>query len=371
MALSNSCAPGGGKKILVAMSGGVDSSVALYLLQQQGYRCMGVTMRLYDNELLGESRSSTCCSLADVEDARQVATALGVPYYVFDFTADFEAAVIRRFAAAYAAGGTPNPCIDCNRYLIFDRLYRRARLLGCDGIATGHYARILRDADGGYHLHTALDPAKDQSYVLYDLSQEQLAHTLFPLGELTKAQVRKIAAEQGFYNAAKQDSQDICFVPDGDYAAFLTRYAGSAGAPGPIRDTGGRLLGRHAGLCRYTLGQRKGIGVAASAPLYVVAKDVSANTLIVGPEAALYTRAFAVQNLLWLAGAPPAAPQTLEICCRYHARRVPVTLTPGPGDTGTGLAETPLRAVTPGQSAVFYRGTEVVAGGVFAGAAGL
>ena len=248
------------KKVLIAMSGGVDSSVAASLMQQQGWDCIGATMTLYRNEDIGRSSSRTCCSLDDVEDARSVAFRLRIPYYVFNFSDEFRCQVMDRFADAYGQGQTPNPCIDCNRYLKFRHLYDRAALMGCDAIATGHYVRIERGENGRYLLKKALDSSKDQSYVLYMLTQEQLAHTQFPLGALRKAETRQLADSLGFFNARKPDSQDICFVPDGDYAAFIRRHTGKADAPGDFVDESGRILGRHKGIAHYTIGQRKGLG---------------------------------------------------------------------------------------------------------------
>ena len=228
------------------MSGGVDSSVAALLMKEKGYTCMGATMKLYQNEDVGLRREHTCCSLDDVEDARSVAYALDMPYYVFNFMDTFDEQVIQRFVCAYECGRTPNPCIDCNRYLKFERLYHRARELECDYIATGHYARIEHnEKTGRWELKKALDESKDQSYVLYAMTQEQLAHTLFPLGALHKPEVRQIAEEQQFLNARKHDSQDICFVPDGDYAAFLRRYSGKDYPSGEFLDTKGNVLGEH------------------------------------------------------------------------------------------------------------------------------
>ena len=261
-------------KVLIAMSGGVDSSVAAFLMKEQGCECIGATMKLFHNEDIGVSRTKTCCSLEDVEDARLVALHLGIPYYVFNFSDDFKGQVIDRFISSYERGATPNPCIDCNRYLKFERLYERARILGCDAIVTGHYARIEQE-NGRWLLKKSLNESKDQSYVLYSLTQDQLAHTRLPLGAMHKSETRRIAEEQGFYNADKPDSQDICFVPDGDYAGFIARYTGRDCPAGDFVDESGRVLGRHKGIVHYTVGQRKGLGIAADAPLYVKRIDAA------------------------------------------------------------------------------------------------
>ena len=298
------------EKVLVAMSGGVDSSVAAYLLQQQGYACIGVTMRLYENETAGIPRGHTCCSLDDVEDARAVAYDLGMPYYVLNFTEEFDEKVIRKFVQVYQNGGTPNPCIDCNRYLKFDHLLNRARELGCDYIATGHYVQRWQDENGRWGLRKNDDPGKDQSYVLYSLTQDQLAHTLFPLGGMHKDAVRAIAEEQGLCNARKHDSQDICFVPDGDYAAFLERYTGQPMQPGNFVDEQGHVIGRHKGAARYTIGQRKGLGISAETRLFVSGKNMAENTVTVGLESALFRSSLLADEWNWIA-APPAVGQPL------------------------------------------------------------
>lgn len=349
------------KRVLVAMSGGVDSSVAAYLLQQQGYECIGVTMKLYANEMVGLSKGHTCCSLDDVEDARNVAIRLGIPYYVFNFAADFEEKVIQKFARSYEQGLTPNPCIDCNRYLKFERLYRRARELGCDYIATGHYARI-REANGRYELLTALDGSKDQSYMLCTMTQEQLAHTLFPLGELTKTQVRQIAGEQGLRNARKHDSQDICFVPDGDYMAFLERYTGQPAQRGNLLDLDGNVVGSHRGAAAYTIGQRRGLGLAMGEPVYVTGKSMEQNTVTVGPNAALFSRSLRAGDWNWIAE-PPAESFRAEAKIRYRQQSQPVLVRPT--ETGAELTfDAPQRAISPGQAVVVYDGERVLGGGV-------
>lgn len=255
-------------KALIAMSGGVDSSVAALLTKEQGYDCIGCTMKLYQNEDAGISQGHTCCSLDDVADARSVAYSLGMPYYVFNFSRDFRKKIIDSFVCSYAHGRTPNPCIDCNRYMKFDKLFQRAEILDCDKIVTGHYARI-EQRDGQYVLKKALDSSKDQSYVLYTMTQEQLSKTLFPLGHLQKSDVRKAAQTQGFHNAAKPDSQDICFVPNGDYAHVIELHATHPVCPGNFIDKSGNVLGQHRGIIHYTIGQRKGLGLSFREPHYV------------------------------------------------------------------------------------------------------
>lgn len=351
------------EKVLVAMSGGVDSSVAAYLLQQQGYACIGVTMRLYENETAGIPRGHTCCSLDDVEDARAVAYDLGMPYYVLNFTEEFDEKVIRKFVQVYQNGGTPNPCIDCNRYLKFDHLLNRARELGCDYIATGHYVQRWQDENGRWGLRKNDDPGKDQSYVLYSLTQDQLAHTLFPLGGMHKDAVRAIAEEQGLCNARKHDSQDICFVPDGDYVSFLRQYGGVEPVPGDFLDSEGRVLGRHRGMECYTIGQRKGLGVSANAPLYVLGKDPDRNAVILGEDNRLYTRELTAERVNWLSVPEPDRPLSVTAKTRYSQREAAATVEPLPGGCIRMVFTEPQRAVTPGQAVVFYDGDLVLGGG--------
>lgn len=351
------------KKALIAMSGGVDSSVAAKLTQQAGYDCIGCMMRLYDNDEAGVPRERGCCSLSDAEDARGVAYRLGIPFYVFNFCDAFRETVLQKFIDSYAAGRTPNPCIDCNRYMKFDKLLERAKLLGCDAIVTGHYARI--EFDGGkYLLKKALDPGKDQSYVLYNLTQEQLAHTRFPLGGMHKSEVRQLAEENGFLNAAKPDSQDLCFVPDGDYPAAIRRLTGRAAQPGDYLDTGGKVLGRHKGIEHYTIGQHKGLGLSTAVPLYVCGIDAKNNTVTLGRSEELFTTTAQVGEINWIAGQAPAAPVRCKAKVRYRQTEQPATVTPIGPDTATLVFDEPQRAITPGQAAVFYDGDIVLGGGM-------
>ena len=351
------------RKALIAMSGGVDSSVAAYRMIRDGYDCIGVTMRLYDNEMIG-NRSKTCCSLDDVEDARSVAFRLGIPYYVFNFKEDFEEKVISKFVSCYEHGATPNPCIDCNRYLKFESLLHRAQVLGCDYVATGHYAIIRQDpATGRYLLYKAAHVEKDQSYVLYSLTQQQLAHTRFPLGDLSKDQVRQIAREQGFFNASKRDSQDICFVPDGDYVAFMERYTGRHYPSGDFLDLQGNVVGRHAGAVGYTIGQRKGLGLAMGAPVYVCSKDMEKNTVTVGPDQALFSASLRANDWNWFPFPELTAPMRVMAKARYRQKEQPATIYPEDSGFARVVFDEPQRAITPGQAVVLYDGDLVVGGG--------
>ena len=351
------------EKVLIAMSGGVDSSVAAYLMKQQGCDCVGVTMRLFSNDDIGLSREKSCCSLDDVQDARSVAAKLAIPYYVFNFTGDFKSQVIDRFTSAYACGQTPNPCIDCNRYLKFERLYERAQLMGCDAVVTGHYARIGQEG-GRWVLKKALDASKDQSYVLYSLTQEQLAHTRLPLGEFEKTDTRRIAEELGFFNARKPDSQDICFVPDGDYAAFIERTTGKTYPEGNFVDEQGNVLGRHRGIIHYTIGQRRGLGIAAETPLYVKRIDPERNEVVLCRDEALYSRALTAKELNWMAFDTPPDSFRASAKIRYRHAEQPCTVKVLPGGRVAVEFDEPQRAATPGQAVVFYHGDTVLGGGV-------
>ena len=350
------------EKALIAMSGGVDSSVAAWLMKDAGFECMGATMRLYNNQKFNDQESS-CCSLDDVEDARSVAFRLGMPYYVFNFTEDFEKQVMDKFVACYECGLTPNPCIDCNRYLKFDLLLRRAITLGCDYIVTGHYAQIRQEENGRFSMYKAADAAKDQTYFLYSLTQEQLAHTQFPLGGLTKAQVRQIAEAQGFINARKHDSQDICFVPDGDYFAFLERYTQNSYAPGDFLDEKGQVVGKHHGAVGYTLGQRKGLGVALGTPVYVCGKDMAANTVTVGPNESLFHKSLRANDWNWMPFAELTA--SLRVWAKTRSRMMEQPATVYPEENGFARVEfdEAQRAITPGQAVVLYDGDQVIGGG--------
>ena len=350
-------------KILIAMSGGVDSSVAAKLLCDAGNECIGCTMKLFDNCDAGLSRSRTCCSLDDIEDARSVAFSLGMRYYVFNFKDDFREKVIKKFASAYLAGQTPNPCIDCNRYMKFDKLYERARLLGCDKIATGHYARIEFD-DEKYMLKKARDESKDQSYVLYMLTQEQLAHTLFPLGELIKSETRAIAEASKLTNAQKPDSQDICFVPDGDYAAAIERLTGKTSAPGNFIDTDGNVLGTHRGITHYTIGQHRGLGLALPERRYVCKIDAGSGTVTLGSGTELYSREVLVRDFNWISGEAPSGPIRCSAKIRYRQPEQAANVEPLSENEALIRFDTPQRAVTPGQSAVLYDDDTVLGGGI-------
>lgn len=344
------------------MSGGVDSSLAAKLIQDKGFDCIGCTMKLYRNEDVGVERSRTCCSLDDVEDARSVAYKLGMPFYVFNFTDAFRDTVIRKFIESYEKGLTPNPCIDCNRYMKFDKLYERAIILGCDYIVTGHYARI-EEKDGKFVLKKALDETKDQSYVLYTMTQEQLSHTMFPLGNMRKSEVRQCAEQSGFVNAKKPDSQDICFVPNGDYASVIELQTGKPSACGNFVDKQGSILGRHKGIIHYTVGQRKGLGISGPEPLYVCDICPKSGNVVLGSNDDLFSRQAYAIDFNWISGLVPQGELRCSIKIRYRQAEQPATVIPAGEDSVHIIFDEPQRAITPGQAAVLYDGDTVLGGG--------
>ncbi len=351
------------KKVLVAMSGGVDSSVTAKLLLDAGYEVTGATMHLYTNEDIGVPKSKTCCSLNDVEDARFVAAKLGIDFHVFNYDAEFGRCVIDNFIDTYLEGGTPNPCIECNKHLKFGCFLDRARALGFDLVATGHYALIERDENTGrYLLKRSPDRRKDQSYVLYGMTQEQLMHTVFPVGAMHKDDIRAIAEDSDLINARKPDSQDICFIPDGDYARFITERRGEQ-PHGEIVLTDGRVIGEHKGLIHYTIGQRKGIGVSWSEPLFVVGKDIAANRLILGSLAETARSSLTARDVNLISVEKLEAPLRCTAQTRYHQLDAPSTISPLDGGRVLVEFDEPHKAICRGQSVVFYDGDTVVGGG--------
>ena len=343
------------KRVLVAMSGGVDSTAAALLLRREGYDCSGAMLKLFAGE------NGKCCSLDDAEDARAAAARLGMDFYVFDETRRFSSEVMDYFVSEYRALRTPNPCIECNRRLKFGALLDRALCLGYDAIATGHYARVSF-SDGRYHLLRGVDRRKDQSYVLFRLTQEQLAHLLLPVGAYDKASIRALAAQAGLVNADKPDSQDICFVPDGDYVNFLKSYGGLELREGDFVDGAGRVLGRHRGLEAYTTGQRKGLGVSAAGRLYVVSRDAETNTVRLGEERELYASALLASDLNWIEP-EPSAPLRVSAKTRYSQNEAAAAVTVNADGTARVDFDEPQRALTPGQAVVLYDGERVVGGG--------
>lgn len=348
-------------RAIIAMSGGVDSSVAAYIMKSRGYDIMGATLRLFSNEDAG-IREKSCCSLSDVEDAKSVARRLGIEHYTFNFSDDFKKHVINRFIDAYEKCRTPNPCIDCNRFIKFKRLLERAYELDCDYVVTGHYARIERMGDR-YILKKGLDHTKDQSYVLWAMTQEQLTHTILPLGAMEKSEVREIAEREGFINARKRDSQDICFVPDGDYGSFIERYTGKSYPNGEFVDLDGNVLGEHKGLIRYTRGQRKGLGLALPKPMYVCAIDAPTNRVILGDNSDLFSRELDAEDINLIAADRLEQPIRAEVRIRYSQTAQSATVTQTDEDRLHIEFDEPQRAITSGQAAVIYDSDTVIGGG--------
>ena len=360
-----------GDKVVVAMSGGVDSSVAAAMLVEQGYEVIGVTMQIWPAETgPAEAFSRTCCSLSAVEDARRVAAKLGIPHYVLNFKDVFERTVIDDFVEEYRRGRTPNPCIRCNRFVKFEALLDKARGMGADRVATGHYARIVHDeAAGRWLLKRGLDHTKDQSYALYGMTQDQLAHTLMPLGSMAKDETRRLAADLGMAVASKPDSQEICFVENRDYPTFLKIRAPETAKPGPILDMAGTIIGEHKGIAFYTVGQRRRIGVAAGEPLYVVRIAPTENTITVGKDEDLYSSELTAEglNLISIPELDTNEPIAVTAKVRYNMKDSPASLAVTPGGRAHVRFEKLQRAIAPGQAVVCYQGEDVVGGGTIMG----
>ena len=364
-------------KIAVAMSGGVDSSAAAAILKEQGHELVGFTMQLWDQrrginvDENGDPLPSRCCSLDDVYDARRVAEELAFPFYVLNLERDFERDVVQPFISSYLNGETPIPCVSCNSRLKFASLDRLALSLGCEKVATGHYARVEFDASTNrYKLLRGQNHQKDQSSFLWVLTQEQLSRALFPLGEMSKPEARDAARQHGLTGVSeKKESQEICFVPDGDYAGFIDRYLEAEDATerlpgaGEIVDTSGRVIGRHEGVHRYTIGQRRGLGIADEKPLYVISIDAGNNRVTAGSSEELLSSEFTVANVNWIAFDDPREPVRAEVRVRYRHTAAPATITPLENQRARIVFDEPQRAITPGQASVFYRGDEVVGGG--------
>lgn len=351
------------KRVLVAMSGGVDSSVSVKLLIDEGYDVSGATMRLYSNEDIGLEKSKTCCSLNDVEDARLVALKLGIDFHVFNFGDDFKRYVIDNFVNIYLDGGTPNPCIECNKHLKFGKFLQRAKLLEFDYIATGHYVtKEYDETNGRWLLKRSGDRMKDQSYVLYGMTQEQLARTLFPVGEMNKDKIRSIAEDNLLVNAEKPDSQDICFIPDGDYGKFITDRTGQQ-IEGDIILSDGTVLGRHRGLINYTVGQRRGVGVSYSEPLFVVEKDIENNKLIMGKHDEIFKKTLYADDVNFIPFDKLDEPIKCTAQTRYHQKDTTCTVYPQSDGILKVEFDEPHKAISKGQAVVFYDGEYVIGGG--------
>jgi tRNA-specific 2-thiouridylase len=350
-------------KVVIAMSGGVDSSVAAALLKQQGYEVIGMMLRLWSEP--GKEESNRCCTPDSMAQARRVAAKLDIPFYVVDAKDVFRKTVVQYFLDGYAAGGTPNPCLVCNRSIRWEFLLNHALALGADFMATGHYARKMKDESGKMKLMRAVDASKDQSYVLHVLTQEKLQRALFPVGDYPKTEIRQIAESFGLPTASRADSQDLCFLAGDDYRNFIQRNAPDMLQPGEIVTRDGKVLGQHSGLANYTIGQRKGLNLASPVPLYVLTKDAPRNTLVVGTEDELGSTELTAKDVNWLSGDAPPGPFRAEVKIRYTARPVSAEVTPLENGTRAQVRfEAPARDVTAGQAAVFYVGEEVLGGGI-------
>lgn len=350
-------------KVIVAMSGGVDSAVCAHLIGKD-HEALGVTMRLHDasdNLIYGEN---SCCSDQDIADAKSVCNILGIPHEVHDFGAEFRNCVISDFINCYKCGSTPNPCVVCNRKIKFEKLLQMAMERGYDAIATGHYARIEKGGNGRFLLKKAVDETKDQSYVLYSLTQHQLAHTLFPLGSMSKADARDMAESMGFINARKRDSQDICFIPDGDYTSFIKQITGEDFPKGNFIDLNGNILGTHEGIIKYTIGQRKGLGLALGEPMYVVEKDIESNTVKLARNSELFKTTLTANNINLISCEKIDAPIKVKAKIRYNQKEQPATVEQISKDRIKVVFDEPQRAITKGQSVVLYDGDIVVGGGI-------